>query len=206
MPKQKSDSWHGLAHLAVLICLLAPSLARASEASVVYVTDELRLGLYRGEQTEGAPFRTLLSGAELQVLERALMSIRVRTEDGDEGWVKTGYIVETEPARRRLPVLESEYAAVTRQLEAANAATVDAGGKIAGLEQRLKETQQGIENLPRVEQENIDLKVKLATIGTTLPLIWVIAAAVAAFSAGCLAGYLWLDRRVRRQFGGIKVY
>ena len=56
-------------------------------------------------------------GDRLEVLERALMSVRVRTETGEEGWVKTAYLVEEEPARRRATGLESATARLAAELE-----------------------------------------------------------------------------------------
>jgi hypothetical protein len=101
----------------------------------------------------------LLSGAQLDVLERALMSVRVRSEDGVE-------------------VLEADLA----------------------------EAKQNIARLPELESQNIELLSALNTVGTSVAMRWLVLAAIAAFAAGCLAGYKWLDRRVRRQFGGLKVY
>ena len=69
--------------MLLALALLIGTAAGEAADDVVYVTDELRLGLFDGEGTTGRPARMLTSGNKLQILERALRSIRVRTEDGD---------------------------------------------------------------------------------------------------------------------------
>jgi hypothetical protein len=190
--------------IAVLMALL-PVVALAAEETV-YITDELRLGLYDGEQTTGRPFQTLISGAKLEVLERALMTVRVRTEDGVEGWVKTAYLVPEEPARRRVEAVERENAAMMGQLDALRTAEGVNAKKIAGLETELANARQSISALPELEQRNTELRATLDAAGSNVAMHWLIAATIAAFIVGALIGYLWLDRRVRRQFGGLRVY
>ena len=178
----------------------------AAADETVYVTDELRLGLYDGEQTTGRPFQTLLSGAKLDILERALMTVRVRTEDGVEGWVKSAYLVDTEPARRRVEALERQNAKIGGQLDSIRGAETEKNGRIESLEADLVKARQGIADLPELQQRNAELRLALDAEGISVPIRWLMVAAIAAFAGGCLAGYVWLDRRVRRQFGGLKVY
>jgi len=190
--------------LPILIALL-PMMATAAEETV-YVTDELRLGLYDGEQTTGRPFQTLLSGAKLIILERALMTVRVRTEDGVEGWVKTAYLVESEPARRKVAALERANSTMSGQLNSVKSAAAEHSARIQTLEADLADAQQNITELPELKQRNAELVSELEAAGTSVAVRWLFVAAIITFVIGCLAGYLWLDRRVRRQFGGLKVY
>jgi len=185
--------------------VLLPMMAAAAEAPV-YVTDELRLGLYDGEQTTGRPFQTLLSGAKLEVLERSLMSVRVRTEDGVEGWVKTAYLVTAEPARRKVESLQRENEKMSGQLETLRTSQAESVARIKDLEADLAAAQQGIADLPELQQRNAELQSALDARGMKVALRWLVVATVAAFAVGCIGGYLWLDRRVRKRFGGLKVY
>jgi SH3 domain protein len=180
--------------------------AAAEKATTVYVTDELRLGLYAGEMTTGSPSKTLLSGAKLEVLERSMMSLQVRTEQGDIGWVKSGYTVSAEPARRRIITLAADNARMETALSAADKATEAATGRIEELEVQLATANKGIRDLPELEQANAALRTQLAAQGTSVVWYWLVAAAIAALAVGWAAGYLWLDRRVRSQFGGVRVY
>jgi SH3 domain protein len=141
--------------LILIFMALLPMIATAAEKTV-YVTDELRLGLYDGEQTTGRPFQTLLSGAKLDVLERALMTVRVRTEDGVEGWVKTAYLVDTEPARRRVAALERDNAKMSDDLDATRTAEAAKTGRIESLEADLSAAQLGISDLPELQETNAE--------------------------------------------------
>ena len=199
--------------MSKLIALLIPCIALVvaiaalpGRAETVYVTDELRLGLYEGEQTRGRPFKTLVSGDALEVLERARVSIRVRTPDKDEGWVKTAYVVSEEPARRRVAMLSQANLQLIEERDAANAAKAAAEARIKSLQQDLSITEAGIENLPALEKANADLRAQLAKAGAQVPLSWLMVSASVALLIGALAGYFWLDRKVRRRFGGIRVY
>ena len=190
----------------VLLLTLSAQSYGAEEGDVVYVTDELRLGLYSGEDTSGRARKTLLSGARLTVLERSLMSIRVRTDDGDEGWVKTAYIVEVEPARSKLARVEAEAAATSSRLAEAEAALVEATEQTADLNTQLAEANAGITELPALREENTALRAALEEGGIKVPLLWLIAAALISAVVGGLIGYWLLDRRVRSRFGGMRLY
>ena len=190
----------------LLLLLLISLPARAADADVVYVTDELRLGLYRTEETSGRTIKTLISGARLTVLERALMSIRVRTEDGDEGWVKTAYIVEKEPARARVARLEAAAEETARRLAEAEAALETSRSNASELAGELAAVKQGVADLPALEAENAALKATLEEGGIRVPFGWFLGVSLLCLLAGSVLGYWLLDRRVRSRFGGVRPY
>ncbi len=190
----------------VVVAFQFGAAAAAEEATTVYVTDELRLGLYPGEMTTGSPSKTLLSGAKLDILERSMMSLQVRTEQGDIGWVKSGYTVTVEPARRRIIALAADNARMETALSAAGKAEEAASDRIEDLEAQITTANNGIRDLPALEEANAALRAQLAAQGTNVVWYWLVAAAIVALAIGWAAGYLWLDRRVRSQFGGVRVY
>ena len=192
--------------MLLALALLIGTAAGEAADDVVYVTDELRLGLFDGEGTTGRPARMLTSGNKLQILERALRSIRVRTEDGDEGWVKAGYVVATTPARHRVAPLEARNEQLTETLAAVNASNEALQQERQELAEELAQARQSITQLPDLEREIASLRQTLSSQGSQVHLNWLIAAATLAFVTGCLAGYYWLDRRVRKRFGGLRVY
>lgn len=182
------------------------ALGAPAPGDTIYVTDELRLGLYADEQTSGRPTRNLISGDALEVLERSLMSVQVRTEDGDVGWVKTAYVVTTEPGRRRAARLDSELAALKAQLETVSTDSASAEDRISELQAQLTEAEAGILELPTLREQNAELQAELDAVGSRIPGYWAVIVGVVAVLIGFFSGYLWLDRRVRKQFGGIRVY
>ena len=190
----------------LLACATSVSAPVAAAEDTVFVTDELRLGLFPDETTDGRPSRMLTSGDELRILERALRSVRVRTEAGDEGWVKTGYVVTEPPARRRIQPLEAENQELIQALDALRTRTSSMEQQLTGLTRELEQARQGIVELPELQREVGTLRQALDAQAHSVHSNWLIAAAIAAFVAGCAAGYYWLDRRVRKRFGGLRVY
>jgi len=184
---------------------LLPGSTTAEEAKV-YVTDLLRLGLYADELTTGKSLRTLISGERLVVLERALRSVRVRTDDGSEGWVKSAYLVTEVPAILRVTLLEREVAAANEQLASARAVGTAANARIDELETNLSDARSDIRDLPDLKQQIGDLHAALATKYSAVPRSWLLGALIGALVVGYVAGHLLLARRVRKQFGGLRVY
>ena len=194
--------------LLIAACLLSPVYVSAAPApgETIYVTDELRLGLYSDEQTSGRPTRNLISGDALEVLERSLMSVQVRTEDGDVGWVKTAYVVDIEPGRRRAARLDAEIAGLRSQLDELSTTAQAREDRISELETQLDEATSGISELPGLKEDNAELRAELAASGSRIASYWAIIIGVACVIGGFVVGYFWLDRRVRKQFGGVRVY
>ena len=188
------------------LAVIAGLLALPGQAETVYVTDELRLGLYETELTNGRAFKMLTSGDALEVLERSLMTIRIRTEAGEEGWVKSAYIVTEEPGRRRAAALEARVGELETQISEQTGELEAAQSRVSNLETSLSEANGSIAELPALKAANADLEAELSQVDTRIPAMWAIIAAAVALLTGFAAGFLWLDRRVRRQFGGVRVY
>ena len=75
----------------------APTEAVAKEPIEVkerkYVTDKLRLSLYKQANDRSGTLKLLVSGDVLGILERQGPYSKVRTSEGDIGWVKNGFLV-----------------------------------------------------------------------------------------------------------------
>lgn len=197
--------------------LPAPVLATAlfcaapfATAETVYVTDELRLGLHRAEDTSDRPFRTLSSGDRLEVLERSTNYALVRADDGSEGWVKSAFLIDEPPARFRLAAVEAELEAKSTLAAGAEAAIAEARDRAAEAETALvalrEETAAALERLERLETEHRRAKARLDAYRGALPLTWSLAAIVAALVAGFVGGLWFFDRRSRLRHGGFRVY
>lgn len=183
---------------------LSPATFAENAAEVVYVTDELRLGVYAGELTTGTPFKTVLSGAKLVVLEHSLRSLLVRTEGGDEGWVKSGYTVTVEPARRRIVALEEDNANLQLSLSGIETTAATAAERIADLESQLREFNDAMPALRQFEEANTLLRTQLD--GRRVAWHWLVLSIFVALAGGWGMGHFWLARRVSKKFGGLRVY
>ena len=185
--------------------LLLTLLATNASATSAYVTDELVLGVYATQDTQGQRLATLHSGAAVETLSTNGDSTEVRLADGATGWVKTAYLTNIEPATARIKQVQdeldrirattpalaeaaerSEVARLTRELAVAQQAAAAAVVQSAA---RRPATGPGEAPIP-VESHTWQW---LAALSVTL-------------GAGFWLGHTTLARRIKRKFGGIKVY
>lgn len=189
-----------------LLCLVSAAAA----AETAYVTDILQLGLHRASDTSDRPFENLVSGARLEILERTALYARVRTDDGDEGWVKAAYIVSETPARYRLAELETKVEALGAELADARATERQASDEAQLLRSREAEHAASIaalrETVGRLELQNAEYADRVERYRVSLPLPWVLAALALTFIGGGAAGWWALDLFLRRRYGGYRIY
>ena len=175
-----------------------------------YVTDELQLGLHIAEDTSDSPFRNLVSGTELEVLERNRFYARVRTANGDEGWVKAGYLISAKPAEARVIELEASTAAMNTRLEQVLAQTADVRQTIDDLESELAISKQGeaaaSTRVTELEAGKSRFDDRMANFRGSVPVRWALVAIGLMVLVGFFAGFLWFDHRSRKRYGGFRVY
>lgn len=191
--------------------ILAAALVAGGRAAAetAYVTDRVFLGLY-AEPGVGRPFRSLETGTPLEVLERTRRWARVRTPKGEEGWVRTAYLVPEPPARVTMPTLEKAHAELKAKLEETRAALERARGEAAGLKRALEQARAARREAEAardaVRKEAEDLRARLEGGGIRVPLVHTALAVLAAAAAGLAAGWLLLARRIRRRYGGYRIW
>lgn len=103
----------------LLITCTMLAICSTAAAKTVYIDDTLFVPLRAGEGTQ---FRILhnglRSGTRLELLEESESGYsRVRTPDGQEGWVVTRYLRDTPIAREQLAVANRELERTREQLE-----------------------------------------------------------------------------------------
>lgn len=196
--------------LACLLVVLGSAQSALAVAETMYVTDLLRLGIHQAPDTSDRPFRTLVSGTKLEVLERSTNYALVRLEDGREGWVKSAYLVAEKPARLQIAEIEAEYGDFDNQLSAAREAQRVAEEKADQLQASISNTENSTAavagTLQQLRDENQDFRSRLTSYRGSLPLTWVALAVVVAAVGGFLAGLWWLDYLSRRRHGGFRIY
>lgn len=196
-----------------------PQQASEQQARVrLFVSDKLVLNVYSGPAQGGERVATIETGDAVDELERADDSVRVRLDDGREGWVGANYLTSAAPAAVRLRELQREQKALAvdkkaaeelarlrkenaalasqvKQLEASAAQAAAAADVVE--EDELSGTQDALEAQTGVASES-------TSAGASL---WIaLLAAILAGAFGFAAGYHTLAKRVREKFGGLKVY
>jgi hypothetical protein len=188
---------------AVLLALLAAN----GRAATAYVTDQLVLGVYAEQNSQGQRLSTLHSGARVETLAVSGETTQVRLGDGTTGWVKTAYLTNSEPASVRIKQLQDELdrsrAAPSALAEAAERSEVE----------RLTRELSIRQSEPRMAPVTAGVEAAaLRTVGGgtasgLAPRLWPwIAAILIALGCGFWLGYASLARRIKDRFGGIKVY
>jgi hypothetical protein len=189
--------------------LLLALLAGRSVAATAYVSDELVLGVYAEENNQGQRLATLHSGTSVETLAQSGEFTQVRLGDGTTGWVKSTFLTAKEPAVVRVKQLEEELdrtrATTPALAEAAARSEVERLKlELAARQNQLDAVRSGA--VPAIPSQPLPGP---PTAGMSPAGIWpIIAAGAAAVGVACgfWLGYATLARRVRRKFGGIKVY
>ena len=193
------------------LSLLAATPAARSAAGPAYVSDELVLGVYAEQNNQGQRLATLHSGSSVETLGENGEFTQVRLSDGTTGWVKSAYLTTAEPAIVRVKKLEEEL----DRSRATTPALAEAAAR-REVERLTRELEQTQADLAAVQRSGSPPAMRAGAapaggFGASLPGgargPWIAAAAVAAaLGGGFWLGYATLARRVKRKFGGIKVY
>jgi Bacterial SH3 domain len=200
-----------LALSARLLVALAPALTLAAPiVGPAYVSDELVLGVYAEQNNQGQRLATLHSGTSVEALGESGEFTQVRLSDGTTGWVKSAYLTTKEPAIVRVKQLEEEL----DRSRATTPALAEAAAR-KEVERLTRELEQARAELAAAQDGSSPAINPAAAApaggfrtpagGITGPLIAAVAVAL-ALCGGFWLGYAILARRIKRKFGGLKVY
>jgi hypothetical protein len=202
----------------------------ASPAAAVrlFVSDKLVLNVYAEPDQGGERVATIETGDVVEELERADNFVRVRLENGGEGWVGASYLTSDPPAAVRLRELQRDQKAAAApavdrksveeiarlrkqnatlegELKALKASVVASPAPSPQGQPPLGETQSydELEDEPEsaAQPDREDQSGGVVRIALAAGL-----AALVAALAGFAAGYHTLARRLRQKFGGLKIY
>lgn len=101
------------------LLLAMPLLASGAMASAapLYVTDKITVGVFQAPDLQGEPDFRLSSGATVDLLERRGELARIRTEHGEQGWLRASFLVKKEPAALQLEQVKQEMDQLESNLE-----------------------------------------------------------------------------------------
>jgi hypothetical protein len=175
----------------------------------LYVIEQLVVGVSDAPDDAGQRIATVRSGDRVEVLERLDDEARVRLDNGMEGWLKTAYFSSETPLRqqladrtRALDTAKAELARAQRDLADVRAAALTAPPSPppgAVPEPSLPEA-------AALAASDRPLFPQRKPPDTRLPWPWAVAAALLGLAAGFAIGWRVLDRRIRRKYGGLRIY
>jgi hypothetical protein len=179
--------------VACVVAVFAGALAATgAHAEALYVIDQLIVSVSSAADETGERIASIHSGDSVEVLERHDAYAHVRLASGTEGWVKSSYLSPQLPLQLRL----------TAQLQ-----------ELAELKQEVSRLQ-GVASAARVETAVAPEPARdpPATLANDPPQSgrpiwqWALGSALLALVGGFALGWRMLDRRIRRKFGGLRIY
>ena len=196
----------------------------------LFVSDKLVLNVYAEADQSSARVATIDTGDAVDELERSANFVRVRLDNGIEGWVGANYLTLQAPAAVRVRELEREQktalqaaekksadeiarlkkesAALKSQLDALKSTAASA--PTAPIDRAMTKTMTAVAvaaPAPEIQQGEVigeSPSVPSVAAGPAM-WIWLLIVALAA-TLGYAAGFRSLDRRLRKKFGGLKLY
>ncbi len=86
-------------------------------AETRYVSDRLIISVRDGQNQNAAVLGYIETGAPVDILDEKEDFLRIRTEDGIEGWVRAQYIVSEKPKALMIKNLTNEIEALHKEIE-----------------------------------------------------------------------------------------
>ena len=100
-------------YLVISLCLTSLTLLTPLQANAAskYVSDQLRITMRTGQGNQFQIIKALVSGMKLEVLEETETGYtKVKTDDGQEGWVRSQYLADEPIAADKLAYAQSRLA------------------------------------------------------------------------------------------------
>ena len=220
---------HGCLTVATLSLLLVATLpapaqdegqpTESSEAVSpprrLFVSDKLVLNVYSEPEQGGSRVATIETGDAVDELERGDGFLRIRLSDGREGWVGTNYLTTDAPAAVQLRDLQRQQKSTTQTVDKKAAEEIARLKKESeSLQTQLKELKAAAASAPTPADDGVlegaspaprELAAVAPASGGGSTWMWLLIVALAAGLAYA-AGYQSLARRIRKKFGGLRVY
>ncbi len=204
----------------------AASNAELVVQEIKYVTDKLRLSLYKQADSGTGTIKLLVSGDKLEVLGRSGPYSHVRTAQGQIGWVKNGFLVSTPTASNQLQDMQqkieqmkaelAKYSDSQKMVQQYEAQLQALKQEKESLNQQLEQTQQSEMALKQQSEQLSNQLQRLTSTEKTfdwrsieqmLIQFWYVVLIVflLAFFIGMIIGRKIIEARVNRRFQGVKV-
>jgi hypothetical protein len=181
----------------------------------LFVSDKLVLNVYSEPEQAGSRVGTIETGDAVDELERGEGFVRIRLSDGREGWVGTNYLTTDAPAAVQLRDLQRQQKSTTQTVDKKAAEEVARLKKESeSLQAQLKELKAAAASAPAPDDDGVlegaspaqrELAAVAPASGGGSTWLWLLIVVLAAGLAYA-AGYQSLARRIRKKFGGLRVY
>jgi SH3 domain protein len=183
---------------------------------VVYVTDNLILGMKDNPEGTGKNMKLLRSGARLEVLDRRGAFSKVRTTEGLVGWAKTTFMVKDKPSIILVDELKQENKSLQEQISQLKKGKNITSEKIVELKvdpqqkQRIVELELALDEARKQLSEQEDKMAVIQPVSESVTIEGFSAKQLLiALLSGMIAGgvfiFYYFRQRMRKRFAGLKV-
>jgi Bacterial SH3 domain len=180
----------------------------------LFVSDKLVLNVYSEPEQAGSRVATIETGDTVDELERGQGFVRIRLSDGREGWVGSNYLTTDAPAATQLRDLQRQQKGATQAVDKKAAEEIARLKKESeALQAQVKDLKAAAVAAPAPADEGVLEGASPAPqrLAATAPAnsgstwLWSFIVVLAAGLAYA-AGYQSLARRIRKKFGGLRIY
>lgn len=199
--------------LLLALTLLAP----VAWAETVYVIDTLRVNVRQEPGRNTAPLGVVVTGMALEALERGDGFVKIRSEEGLEGWIKDDYLSTEKPSvllhgesKERLTELREEMIELREALDVAERERASVLEELSRTQQAL-EAAGSIDNAPpsptpttaNMSGDAMAIEPRFQLSTDTLPY-WIGGILFIAL-LGFVSGISWYKNHVSRRLGGLRI-
>lgn len=189
-------------------------------AETLYVIETLVVNVNSAPDNTGERVANIKSGDAVEVIERQSDQVHVRLANGTEGWVKKSYLATDEPVIKRLNERTAEVDKLKQDV-ARLEAEVKAAGSRAAANARTAPTAAAATSAPTATNTDAPGETNTSADPSaheppyfmTPPDApahpvwhWALGSFLVALGLGFLWGWETLDRRIRRKYGGLRIY
>lgn len=209
------------------LLLVALAAAPAIRAETLYVIEQLVVNVNNAPDASGARVATIKSGEAVEVLDRQGDQVHVRLPNGTEGWVRKSYLSADEPLQHRLAERTAEVeklkqdvarlegdlaaarvppaAAQTNTAAATKAPATTAGPGAVDASSGTSDTNTANTGGDPAPGEPAYFMTPPESPARPV-WHWALGSFVVALGLGYALGWYVLDRRIRRKYGGLRIY
>ena len=202
------------------LCLLALMLtAPAVRADPTYVIEQLVVSVTNTPDAEGERIGQVKSGDKLELLEREADESHVRLSNGKDGWVKSSYLTADPPLQTRLMERTAEVEKLKQDADKLRQQDDKLKQDVSRLEaqlaaSRVARTAASDSPPPPATSDSPPLAAPIHDTvflrspvhpGET-PWLLLLGSSAVMLLVGFAAGWNTLDRRIRRKYGGLRIY
>ena len=205
---------------------LLPALAAASaaHAETLYVVEQLVVNVNSAPDSTGERIATIKSGDALEVLDARGDQVHVHLANGTEGWVRKSYLSADEPLHVKLGERTAEVEKLKQDVTRLEGELAAAKGTPRGQPSAAQTNTGASAPAAAVPSAAVPVPSAAEPAAAEQPAHeppyfmtppdsparpvwhWALGSFVAALGLGFLLGWQVLDRRIRRKYGGLRIY